>query len=280
MTWHADEVHLRAFVGGELAGARAESIEQHVVACGECRRRLGERFDRGRMGKVWDDVVDEIDRPRRSWLEAALVRVGMGSQTARLVAVTPTLRASWLVGVLVTLAFFVIATEALGAHDPALFLLAAPLVPLAAVAVAFGTQFDPVGEVTRAAPVSKFRLLLVRTVAVLLGTIPLVLIAEQFLDVPVGAGARWLLPSLAMVTGTLALSTRLEPVAASMVVGGAWVVVLALVAFPAGTAQAGQRIAESFVFSAGGQLLSLLAVIAGSWWIVSRRETIEIGRLV
>ena len=114
MNWHADDSQLGSYIAGTTAGVQAQSIEQHLIACAPCRRRLAERFDRGRMVMVWSEVVDELDQPRRLWLERVLRRLGVSEQTSRLVAATPSLRWSWLAGVLVTLAFCVVASEALG----------------------------------------------------------------------------------------------------------------------------------------------------------------------
>lgn len=280
MNWHAHDSDLGSYIAGTTADVQAQSIEQHLNACAPCRGRLAERYDRGRMAMVWSEVVDELDQPRRPWLERVLRRLGVSEQTSRLVAATPSLRWSWFAGVLTTLAFCVFASEALGPGAPVLFFAVAPLVPLGAVAVAFGPRFDPIAELTRSAPVSSFRLLLTRTAAVLLATIPLVLLAERFLQSPAVDGARWLLPSLAMVAASLALSTRIDPLVSSAVVGGAWIALLTLMVVPVGTARVGTALAESFVFGSGGQALSLAVTLLGFLWVFFKKDTIEIRRYV
>ena len=280
MNWHADDDELRSYAAGEVADVRAQSIEQHLGSCEHCRRRLAEGYDRGRMTVVWSEVVDELDQPRFGWLESALRRVGVGEQIARLVAVTPSLRWSWLAGVVFTLVFCVVTADWLGSGAPVLFLAVAPLVPLAAVAVAFGSHFDPIAELTLSSPVSNFRLLLARAVAVLVATIPLVLAAEVFLDAPGIGGARWLLPSLAMVSASLALSTRFDPLVSAATVGAGWVTALIVVALPAGTARAGDAVGDFFAFGATGQVLSIALALGGLVWVFREREAIEIRRFV
>lgn len=280
MTWHADRSELDAYGAGEVHGARAHSIEQHLDSCDQCRRHLASGYDRQRMNMVWAEVVDELDRPRQPWLERVLLACGVSEPTARLLAVTPALRSSWLLGVALTLVFCVVTAEALGSGAPVLFLAITPLVPVAAVAVAFGRRFDPTAELTQSSPVSSFRLLLVRAVSVLLATIPLALGAELALDAPGIGGARWLLPSLAMVSATLALSTRVDAAVVAAVIGGCWVAVLVLAVVPAGTADAGAAVADLIVFSAVGQVLSAALVVVGVLWVFRERDAIELRRFV
>ncbi len=280
MSWHTDRSELRAFAAGELRGSRAYSVEQHLDSCEHCRRQLAVDYDRHRLDMVWAEVVDELDQPRQSWLERFLRASGVGEAMARLVALTPSLRASWVLGVVLTLGFCVLSAEMLGSGAPALFLAVAPLVPVAAVAAAFGSRFDPTAELTQSAPVSSFRLLLVRVVSVLAATIPLVLVAELALDAPGPGSARWLLPSLAMVTATLVLSTRIDAGVAAALVGAAWIALIVVVVVPEGTARAGGAVSDFVVFQNPGQVTSAALVALGALWILRARDEIEIRRFV
>jgi hypothetical protein len=280
MIWHANQSELSNYASGAIVGARAQSIEQHLGACAQCRRVLAAGYGPERMMMVWTEVIDELDQPRQPWLERLLRWFGASEQIARLVAVTPSLRWSWMVGVMITLTFCVVSADAVGAGTPVLFFAVAPLVPLAAVAVAFGHRFDPTAELTQSMPVSSFRLLLARVASVLVATIPLVLAAELLLDTPGVGSARWLLPSLAMVSATMALSTRFDAAVAALLVGASWVALLVVVITPTGTAAAGDAVADFFAFGAAGQMLSAALALLGAMWVFRKRDAIEIRRFV
>ena len=89
------------------------------------------------------------------------------------------------------------------------------------------------------APMHGFRLLMIRTVAVLVAGLGLNGLATLALP---GYGLRalaWLLPALALTATGLALTPRLGPVLAPSLVGGAWVALL--LAARAATAPARSR---------------------------------------
>jgi hypothetical protein len=115
-------------------------------------------------------VLGEIYAPRRRGLERALERLGVPEPLARLMTSTPALRHSWLAAVAVAVFFAANAANDTAGNSPgrlAIFLTIAPLIPLLGVALAFGPGVDPTYETVVAAPLSGFRLLLVRTLAVL-----------------------------------------------------------------------------------------------------------------
>ena len=104
------------------------------------------------------------------------------------------------------------------------FLVVAPLLPVAGVAFAYGRLVDPVHDLTMASPIDSFRLLLLRTVTVLAVSIPVGLVAWPMVPAPSSLGfSAWLLPALALTLVTLALSSRFEVWLAGSMVGGGWV---------------------------------------------------------
>jgi hypothetical protein len=136
------------------------------------------------------------------------------------------LRRSWLAAVVFVLVATVGAVYT--ADSPTLFLALAPLLPLAGVALAYGPALDPTYEMAVVSPVHGFRLLMIRTVAVL--TTVLCLNGLATLALP-GYGLRalaWLLPALALTATGLALTPRLGPVLAPSLVGGAWLALLGI----------------------------------------------------
>jgi hypothetical protein len=143
---------------------------------------------------------------------------------ALLVAHAPSLRASWLFGLAATLAFAVLAAVWGGMRGPAFFLLVAPLVPVAGVAFAYGPDVDPAFEAGLAAPYPAARLLLLRTAAVLVTSLPLAVLAGLLVPALPGTAVSWLLPALAFTAVVLAASTWARPSAVAVVLGVGWVV--------------------------------------------------------
>lgn len=228
MTWHVPEEDLQAYVRGELAAPRLWSADTHLASCARCRAALAEVSDPVALDAGWERLDAELDAPRPGLVEALLVRIGVADHTARLLTATPVLRASWLGAVAVVLLMTVLASYSMRTSaTPTLFLALAPLLPLAGVALSFGPALDPTYEMTAVTPTHGFRLLMIRTVAVL--TVGLGLNGLATLALPsYGLHAlAWLLPALALTGTGLALTARLGPVLAPSLVGGAWVALLA-----------------------------------------------------
>ncbi|MET9911228.1 zf-HC2 domain-containing protein [Streptomyces sp. NPDC006476] len=253
MTWHVDAEDLRAYSQGELAPPALWSADTHLVACAECRAVLAEVGES--VDAAWERLDAELDAPRPGLFERLLVRVGVADHTARLLAATPVLRRSWLGAVVAVLVMSVLAAQSTGSVT--LFLALAPLLPLAGVALSYGPALDPTYEMAVVSPVHGFRLLMIRTVAVL--TAGLALCGLATLALP-GLGLRalaWLLPALALTSAGLALSARLGPVLAPALVGGTWVALLV-------TAHAVQADSTLLPFTAAGQgVAAAVAALAG-----------------
>ncbi|MEU1178034.1 zf-HC2 domain-containing protein [Streptomyces sp. NPDC005820] len=234
MTWHVAEDDLRAYALGELAPPLLWSADTHLTRCAQCRARLTAAADPVALDAGWERLDAELDAPRPSLTERLLVRMGVADHTARLLTATPVLRRSWLLSVLFLLVMTVLAVRV--ADVPSLFLALAPLLPLAGVALSYGPALDPTYEMAVVAPLHGFRLLMIRTVAVL--TAGLALNGMATLALP-GYGLMalaWLLPALALTTTGLALSARLGPVLAPALVGGAWLTLLVVLQTQAHTA--------------------------------------------
>ncbi|GAA4786916.1 zf-HC2 domain-containing protein [Streptomyces ziwulingensis] len=247
--WHVPDEDLRAYGRGELTPPALWSADTHLAACARCRAVLARAADPVALDAGWERLDAELDAPRPGIFEALLVRLGVADHTARLLLATPVLRLSWLGAVVAVLAMSVgVALASEGAASPTLFLALAPLLPLAGVALSFGPALDPTYEMAVVAPMHGFRLLMIRTVAVLSVGIGLNGLATLALP---GYGLRaltWLLPALALTAAGLALTPRLGPVAAPSLVGGAWVGLL--VAADAARASADSPLAP---FTAAGQ---------------------------
>lgn len=267
MTWHADEVLLGRYTAGSLDPARASSVEAHVLECVVCRERLGPLADQGRLERVWSGIQLEIDAPRPGPVEALLARFGLSEHLARLLAATPSLSLSWLVAVAVTLAFAVTAAYQ-GPRGALFFLVVAPLLPVAGVAAAYGPGIDPTYEVGLSSPMSRFRLLLMRTTAVLVTTTALAGLATLGLPGLDWAAAAWLLPALALTLASLALATWVAPIWAAGWVTFVWIAAVTLT----------ERAAEPTLtaFRAPAQLVFLSIVVVAAWVVATRRERFEL----
>lgn len=224
MSWHVSEEDLRAYARGELEAPVLWSADAHLTSCARCRGALAEVSDPVVLDAGWDRLDAELDAPRTGLLERLLVRIGVAGHTARLLAATPVLRRSWLGAVVAVLLLSVGAGHAVrGGEFPTLFLALAPLLPLAGVALSYGPALDPTYEMAVVAPMHGFRLLMIRTVAVLGAVLGLNGLATLALPAYGLRGLAWLLPALALTATGLALTPRLGPVLAPSLVGGAWV---------------------------------------------------------
>ena len=155
--------------------------------------------------------------------------VGVPQHHARVAAVSPALRASFLLAVVLVLGFSVLAA----ASDPAgrtylIFLFVAPVLPVAGVAFSYGRRVDPAHELTLATPIDALRLLLLRAASVLVVAVGLGLLAWPLVPDPGSLGvSAWLLPALALTLVTLAMASRMSGSAAALV-GGGWLLVILL----------------------------------------------------
>ena len=277
--WHADEALLRAYGDGAVDDARALSVEMHLIGCEACRTGLGSAMagepappatsgaartaDRGTLGAVWAGIVDEVDRPKRSWGERVLSALGVPGATARLIGVTPTLRASWLASC-ATVVAFVYLMSASRLH--VVFLTLAPLIPLVSVAASFGAS-DPTRELMVSTPMSEARLLLLRAMAVVVTSAGLCGIGAAGLVPALGwQSAAWLLPAIALISLALAFGTLVPIEFAAAGLAAAWVMVVVLAAVSEREALA--------AFEIPGQLLAAAAAAAAIAVVVVRREQV------
>lgn len=268
MTWHATPELLGRFARAPeaLDEVTASSVEQHLVACADCRATVAAAADPVALRQSWSKVADAIDRPRVTAVERVLVRLGMPEDQARVVGATPGLQAAWLA----TTVLLAVAAVALGREhgNEAPFLALAPLLPLGSVLLTFLPTEEPGGEVAAATPRFGAGLVLWRALA---GLVPsFVVLALAGIALPdLVVAARWLLPGLALAVGSLALSTYVRPVPAIAALAAGWVVLLASV-----QALDGRRVAlaATAVFSPGGQLLATALSLVAAALLYVRRD--------
>ena len=102
------------------------------------------------------------------------------------------------------------------------FLLVAPLVPVLGVAAAYGPHEDPLESLIVTAPYGRTRLILLRTLGVLVSVLPFAIGAGLFVPGPVWLAVAWLGPALALVPVMMALSSFVGPRVGAAVVTIGW----------------------------------------------------------
>lgn len=282
MTWHADTALIDRYATSALDDASALSVEAHLLACDACRASVRRTVPTSRVEAIWQEVEEVVDAPRPGLVERALRRLGLREHIARVLAATPSLRLSWLTAVSFALAFAVLAAHGgWGERAMLVFLIVAPLFPVAGTAVAFGPSLDPTFELSVATPMHSFRLLILRALAVLATSTVLAGAAGLLLPQLDVLAAAWVLPALGLTAVTLALATWLSPETASGLVAVAWVAAVlvtevmgagSLAAFKAGGP------VESVAFQPAGQVaFAVLAAVAAAV-AFRRRDSFELAR--
>jgi Putative zinc-finger len=273
-TWHADPATLAAYAEDRLDPAGAASVEAHLLACASCRAACAATVDGDELVAMWEDIAAVVDTPSVPWSERILCAFGVRESTARLVAATPALRGAWLLAVAIAVGFAVVAAYARNG-DPTVFLWLAPLVPLAGVAGAYGPAVDPLYEIGVSTPTYGLRLLLLRTTAVASAAALVLVPATLALPDLELIDVAWLLPTIAVALGTLALASFVGPIRAGIIVAATWlalVPVSVLLARPHRSLMAEQL----FVFQPAAQLACLILAVTAAIVVSARRHAFDV----
>lgn len=279
-------VVVESYASGSLDPAMEWSVEAHLPGCPACRAVLAARTDATRLAANRAELLARIGLPQPGLIGRALRRCGVPEHVTVLLGATPSLRRSWLTGVLLVLAVAVMTAKLAtvppfgapaplrepgmtdwAALDP--FLVVGPLLPLAAVAAAFSPPLDPAYRLASAAPVSMVWLLCLRTVAVIAATLTPVALAALALPGPLWLAVALLLPALALCGAALGLATVIRPAVAVAAVAAGWMVLVIGLAEPAG----GPSAAVGMV----AQLTAAAVLLVSVALVVVRRETINYG---
>jgi hypothetical protein len=217
--WHVDDAALARWVDGTDGSVAGASVEQHLLTCADCRAKVPAPDP-----LVWDRVRATVETPRVAVLERLLRRTGLAEADARVVAVSPAFRAAWLVGLIALLAFVTVAGAWGEGRGQWAFLLVAPLVPALAVALGYDPELDEALETECATPYSKARMVLLRSLALVLIGLPALTAANAAL--PGTIAFWWLVPAAGCTVLVLALSTWISPLTSVGVVGTVWLSLL------------------------------------------------------
>lgn len=248
-TSHVSGDLLAGWVDGRLPDVAAWSVEAHVEGCQPCRAELDDLsvpVTDAHLDGVFEWVRGRVAAPPQSLAERVLCRVGVPDQTARLLVATRSLTWPWLLGVALVAGATLVWAPQLGGpigspvggprgwSGAGLFLAVTPLVPLVGVGAAFGARTDPAHDLVRAAPYPAGRLLLVRSLAVVMTSVPVMVLAA-WVSPAVGApAAASILPSLAVLAAALALTTWWSALRSVLAAALTWATVLVLVVATAG----------------------------------------------
>lgn len=275
MSWHVDRDALRDYHAGAVTPSNAVSIEAHLTSCTDCRSELASWADPDRLARNWAAIQAHVDQPRLSWGERALCWLGMSEARARLIAMTPALGIPGLLAAASVLAALTLlnVTDGGGVGDFYAFLVIAPLLPLAGVAVAFNRAGDPAAELVAAAPMPAWELMLTRANA-LIGT-STVLTAAASLFLPYGwEAAAWLLPSLGLCSLALALSTW---VPASWSATGVSVIWVAAASASWRLNRLEPDVLDRFAaWQPAGQMVFAVLAVAGAVILTTRRHALDL----
>jgi hypothetical protein len=201
---------LTEYLDGQLSEAPAASVESHLMACASCREELARADVAPRHEATWHRLARATDDQPATALERVL-DAWLPSHVVRLVAAAPSLRRAWWTAGTGLLVLALMAAQlGAGAWGTALFLVSAPLVPLAGVALAYEGSDELAGEVARTTPYPRFRILLMRTAAVAAVTLPVAVLLALALPVGVRPASLWLAPTVALCALALALSSRFD----------------------------------------------------------------------
>lgn len=273
-----------AYADGRLPDAQAWSVEAHLPGCAGCRAVLADcgPAEADRLEQNRAVLLTRLGLAPPRPLRRVLRRCGVSEQVAALLTATPSLRRSWLAGILLVLAVALgaawLAAPAAVAQPPVPgggpvtwnlvpFLVLAPLLPLAAVAVAFSSVLDPAYQLAVAAPVPKARLLLVRSVAVIGVTLVPTVVLGLALPGPWWLPAATLLPALALCSAALVAGTLAGPARGAIAAGTCWLAAIVVAGVVAHS--------PALVFGPGGQLTALAVVAVACAALVARRKHVD-----
>ncbi|HET8615727.1 MAG TPA: hypothetical protein VFL94_09400 [Actinomycetales bacterium] len=277
--WHVREEHLAEYASGGCDPVVEASTEAHLMRCDHCRAALGQHLDRSETERRWRRLADVVDQPSRTSTERwGRRRTGSatGLGVVRSAFGTPSLLWAGAVAVLVAAALPVVAASVHQTRGLVLLLALAPLVPMAAVSVAYRHASDPVGEIVLSTPAAGLRLVAMRAVAVGAAAVPAGLLSGWLAGLAPSVTVAWLLPGVALASLVMASgTTRLDPVTVAVVLGLLWAVA---VGAPASLHAAAAARLVDLVSAPGTQLAALAVGGAAVLATVARRDAVAYRR--
>lgn len=270
MNWHLSPAAAKDYVGQRRSGSAVASIEAHLPICGECRRLVADVTAAAHeplLDLVWQRVTIALDDSTRPPSERTLTRIGLSTETLRLLGATSRARLSFVIATLLTVGIAFVAARGGRDAEFGAFLSVAALGPLVATALAFGRHFDPAHSLVTTAPTSVWRIALLRTAASLIPAVVITGLASLILRERGWVAIAWLLPGIAMAVVSLALSIWMPIEHSALGVATAWIAAPVVASRPA---------AELIDATAGlGQIVAFGAAVAAAVVITNRRSFLD-----
>ena len=224
-SWHASDEMLRSYARGETGVAVMASVEAHLMRCPVCRARLVPEVD-APLEAAWTRVADAVQAPRAPFVVRLMRMCGLSESDGALLGASRSLNGAWLLATMAVVVFAAVAAIPSETLGQALYLLVAPLVPVAGVVAAFAAG-DPLAGLTSTTPYSKARLALLRTVAVVIASVPLSIAIGVAIPGIAWLAFAWLLPALALTLLTLVGMTWWRPEPIGVASALVWIAVIA-----------------------------------------------------
>ena len=167
---------------------------------------------------VWDRIETAVLRSAQPAPIRAARALGLTEPASVLLTASASLRTAWLSSSAVALGFAMIAS--CFTHGGVLwpFLIVAPLIPAIGVAVSYDHAAESLETLIATTPYGRQRLILARTLAVLLTSLPVAFVLSLLLPGPVWVAAAWLGPALAMIPVLMAIASFVGPRPAAAIV--------------------------------------------------------------
>ncbi|WP_261554023.1 hypothetical protein [Frankia tisae] len=226
MSWHCDPHLLARYSAGALDAVLAASVEAHLVHCTQCQTAMAAHTDPDESDRIWAGVREAIARPVLPWPVRLLRRCGLNDEDAVLLSVSRSLRGPWTLATVVVLVCAVWASFPDDPRGKAAYLLVAPLVPVLGVVAAF-VSVDQTAELAVTTPYSKARLTLLRTLAVIVTTVPLVVAMGALIPGIGWMAVTWLGPAFGLTLTALVGLTWLSAEVIGPAVLAGWAAVVA-----------------------------------------------------
>lgn len=225
-SWHASPETLRSYARGETGIAVMASVEAHLLRCPDCRERVAPEVD-APLAAAWTRVADSIHAPRPPVVVRLMRACGLSESDGVLLSAARSLNGAWLLATLAVVVFAAVAAIPSATQGQALYLLVAPLVPVAGVVAAFAAS-DPLVDLACTTPYAKARLALLRTVAVVITSVPLSIAIGVAIPGIAWLAFAWLVPALALTLITLVGMTWWKPEPVGVAVALVWLAVITI----------------------------------------------------
>jgi len=221
-TWHLEPTVLEEYVDGRLDALAGASVEQHLLACADCRTAVAPLVRAPELDLVWDHVENAVLRPAQPLPIRAARALGLSEPASVLLTASASLRTAWVSSSVVALGFAVMASVVTSGGVLWPFLVVAPLIPAIGVAVSYDHSAESLEMLIATSPYGRHRLILARTLGVLVTSLPVAFLLSLLLPGPVWVTAAWLGPALAMIPVLMAIASFIGPRPAAAMMAVVW----------------------------------------------------------